>query len=253
MASEMFIHEYSKEKPQEAMAIIGFPSVGLVSSIAANFIARTLKLDLIAAVISDEFPPYTIIHEGVVAPPVRIYAGKRTCNEQGENCEQLVLVTAEFMPPPNLLRPLVELILDWCKKNDVNKIVALEGINVGENPEQKDIMAVATGEKCRAMLQTYGIKEMKEGMVSGTSGVMLYEADRLGRDVICLLGPARPDYPDARGAARLLEYVTKMIPELKLDLDPLFKEAEQMEKGMRSTIESIRQTTKRGDESLLYG
>ena len=44
-----------------------------------------------------------------------------------------------------------------------------------------------------------------------------------------------------------------MIPEIKLDLDPLFKEAEQMEKGMRSTIEGVRQTTKRGDESLLYG
>jgi uncharacterized protein len=145
------------------------------------------------------------------------------------------------------------LILEWCNKNDVSKIVALEGINVGENPEQKDIMAVATGEKCRAMLETYGIKEMKEGMVSGTSGVMLYEANRLNRDVICLLGPGRSEYPDARGAARLLEYVTKMIPELKLDLEPLFKEAEQMEKGMRSTIENGRQTTKRGDESLLYG
>jgi uncharacterized protein len=253
MVNDMFIHEYSQLKPNQAMAIIGFPSVGLVSSIAANFIARTMKLDLIAAVISDEFPPYTIIHDGAVAPPVRIYAGKRTCNEKGENCEQLVLITAEFMPTPNLLRPLVQLILEWCKKNDVNKIVALEGINVGDNPEQKEILAVATGENCRAMLQTYGIKEMKEGMVSGTSGVLLYEADRLGRDVICLLGPARSEYPDARGAARLLEYVTKMIPELKLDPDPLFKEAEQMEKEMKTTMEGIRQTTKRGDESLLYG
>jgi uncharacterized protein len=253
MANEMFIHEYSQLKPNQAMAIIGFPSVGLVSSIAANFIARTMKLDLIAAVISDEFPPYTIIHDGVVAPPVRIYAGKRTCNEAGENCEQLVLITAEFMPAPNLLRPLAQMILDWCKKNGVDKIVALEGINVGENPEQKEILAVATGEKCRSMIQTYGIKEMKEGMVSGVSGVLLYEADRLGSDIICLLGPARSEYPDARGAARLLEYVTKMIPELKLDPEPLFKEAEQMEKGMKETMEGVRQSTKRGDESLLYG
>ena len=75
----------------------------------------------------------------------------------------------------------------------------------------------------------------------------------MGRDVICLLGPARSEYPDARGAARLLEYVTNMIPELKLDPDPLFKEAEQMEKEMKATMEGIRQTTKRRDESLLYG
>jgi predicted ATP-grasp superfamily ATP-dependent carboligase len=50
-----------------------------------------------------------------------------------------------------------------------------------------------------------------------------------------------------------LEYITKMLPELKLDPDPLFKEAEQMEKSMKSTMDGIRQTTKRGDESLLYG
>jgi len=30
-------------------------------------------------------------------------------------------------------------------------------------------MAVATGERCKSMLSTYGLKELNEGMVSGLS------------------------------------------------------------------------------------
>jgi uncharacterized protein len=253
MPPEISIHEYEHMTFDKAMVIVGFPSIGLVSSIAANFIVRTLKLEKIAAILSDDFPPYSLVHEGEVSPPVRIYAGHRMCDDSGEKCDQLIVITSEFMPAPNLLRPLTGVILEWCRHHDVNTIMALEGMNGGENPEQREVMAVATGDNCRKMLATYSIKELKEGMVSGLSGVMLYEADRAGMDVICLLGPARADYPDARGAARLMEVVAKMLPEIKLDPDPLFKEAEQIEKDMKSALQAIKGPAKRQDESVLYG
>jgi uncharacterized protein len=234
------------------MVVVGFPSVGLVSSIAANFIVKQMKLERIAAILSDEFPPYALVHEGNVIPPMRIHAGSRVCDEAGEKCEHLVVINSEFMPAPNLIRPLADLILEWCKGNNVNTILCLEGINVGDSPEQREIRAVATGERCKRMLSTYGLKEFSEGMVSGVSGVILYEGERLEQDVICLLGPARLDYPDARGAARLLEQLAKMLPELKLDPEPLFKEAEGIEREMRSNMERMK-PARRADESLLYG
>lgn len=103
------------------------------------------------------------------------------------------------------------------------------------------------------MLEKYDVKEMQEGMVSGISGVLLYEGERLDMDVICLLGPARLDMPDARGAARLLEIVGKMLPELKLDPEPLHKEAEQIEQEMKAAIDSVKHPKKMGDESVIYG
>jgi uncharacterized protein len=253
MENGMLLHEYKKISFRRPMVIVGFPSVGLVSSIAANFVVRSMKLERIATILSPDFPPYAIVHEGVALPPVRIYAGQRQCDDQGEECEELIVVTSEFMPAPNLILPLVGTILDWCKSNEANTIVVLEGRNVGDAPEKHEIAAVATGEKCRKMLETYGLKEFKEGMVSGLSGVLLYEGERAGMDVICLLGPARLDYPDARGAARLIEHVAKMLPELKLDPEPLFKEAEGIEKEMKAAMESMRQQSRRPDESVLYG
>jgi|APFre7841882630_1041343.scaffolds.fasta_scaffold11462_2 uncharacterized protein len=253
MPSDITIHEYKHMKFDKAMVIVGFPSIGLVSSIAANFIVRTLKLEKIATILSDDFPPYSLVHEGEVSPPVRIHAGNRMCDEKGEKCDQLIVITSEFMPAPNLLRPLTAVILDWCRHNDVNTIMALEGMNAGDNPEQREVLAVATGDNCKKMLANYSIKELREGMVSGLSGVLLYEAERTGMDAICLLGPGRADYPDARGAARLMEVVAKMLPEIKLDPDPLFKEAEQIEKDMKAAFQAIKGPGKRQDESVLYG
>jgi len=253
MADQFTIHEYKEIKFDRAMAIIGFPSVGLISSIAANFIVRSMKLEMIGTILSNDFPPYSIVHESRIYPPVRIYAGQRICDDNGERCDQLVVITSEFVPLPSLLRPLNTLILDWCRQRGISTIVSLEGMNAGDNPEKREVLGVATGERCHKMLETYGLKEMKEGMVSGFSGVLLYEADRQNWDAVCLLEPARVDYPDARGAARLMEYLAKMLPELKLDPDPLFKEAENIEKEMKTAMEAMRQPGKRSEESVLYG
>ncbi|MEM0448600.1 MAG: PAC2 family protein [Methanomassiliicoccales archaeon] len=252
MQQGIFIHDYKKLALDRALVVIGFPSIGLVSSIASNFIVKQMRLERIAAIISDDFPPYSIVHEGNIHPPMRIYAGTRVCDGPGEKCEQLVVITSEFMPSPNQLRPLVDVIFEWCRKNNIETVLCLEGMNLGENPEQREILAVATGERCKKMLATYGLKEFSEGMVSGVSGVLLYEADRLGHDAICLLGPARADYPDARGAARLLEQLAKMLPELKLDPEPLFKEAESLERELKSAMQAMRQPSKRSDESVIY-
>ena len=50
--SEIIIHEYSKKDIKNAMVIVSFPTVGLVGSIAANFIVSNLKLELIGSIIS---------------------------------------------------------------------------------------------------------------------------------------------------------------------------------------------------------
>jgi uncharacterized protein len=253
MEEEMFLHEYKDAQITNSMAVIGFPSVGLVSSIAANYIVRTMKLERIATIVSKDFPPYTILHEGIPSPPVRIYAGKRICDGNGEKCEQIVVILSEFMPRPDLIKRLSDIILDWCQKKGIGTIMTLEGINTSDKSQEATTFGVGTTNRMKKMLETYHIAEMKEGMVSGISGVLLSEGDRLNIDVMCLLGPAKGDIPDARGAARLLEIIGEMLPEIKLDPQPLMKEAETIEQEMKTAMESMKQLKKPGEESNLYG
>ncbi|OPX62127.1 MAG: PAC2 family protein [Methanomassiliicoccales archaeon PtaB.Bin134] len=249
---DIFIHEYGEVDLKDAMVVIGFPSVGLVSSIASNYIVRSMKLERKAAIISKRFPPYTIIHEGIPSPPVRIYSGHRGCEDKGEQCEKLAVITCEFMPQPELIKELSNDILGWCKKKGISTIMTLEGINLGAEGEGK-VFGVGTTQRTRAMLETYGVKELKEGMVTGISGLLLSEGERYQMDVICLLGSARTDLPDARGAANLLEVVGDMLPEIKLDPEPLVKEAEQIETEMQKAMESVQQPKKPVEYSNLYG
>src|SRR5574344_916767 len=101
MMDELVFHDYNGMQLKNAVAIIGFPSLGLVSSIATGFLARELKLELIGAISSPSFPPYAIIQNGRPMPPVRFYGGKRSCKDtNGLDGDDLVIVTSEFVPKP---------------------------------------------------------------------------------------------------------------------------------------------------------
>ncbi|QLH75220.1 MAG: proteasome assembly chaperone family protein [Methanomassiliicoccales archaeon] len=248
----MFLHEFKDAHLSNCILVVAFPSIGLVSSIAANYMVRTMKLERIATIVSDDFPPYAILQDGIPTHPVRIYAGKRSCDGLGgERCDQIVVILAEFMPKPELIRRLADVIIEWGKHKGVDYIVTLEGINAPGDEVQP--LGIGTSQRTREIMDSYQIRAMQEGMVTGISGMLLAEGERLNTDVICLLGPAKAEIPDARGAAKLLEIIGKMLPELKIDPVPLLKEAESIEEGMKAAIESMKQPKKPADTSFLYG
>jgi len=92
------------------------------------------------------------------------------------------------------------------------------------------------------ILKKYAIEETKEGMITGITGVLLFEGARLKQDVLCLLAEAHSSYPDSRAAALLVETIDKMLPEIKIDTQPLYKEAEDIEQKIRSFIKQAQPT-----------
>ena len=234
--NDLVLHTYGELKSNDAVAIIGFPSLGLVSSIATSFLAKELKLDLIAAVSSPSFPPYAIVQGGVPMPPVRIYGGCRKKDESctdGIECEDLFVITSEFVPKPDQTDEMASLIVDWCLRNNVHTVITLDGIPLFA-PDMYSIIGVGSTENARQMMKDYEIESIEDGMVRGLSGMILLKASEIDLDVITLLGSAKQDMPDPKGAAKLMEPLTRLLPELKIDTEPLYKEAEEIEKKIRS-------------------
>ena len=58
-----------------ATVIVGFPSIGMVSTIVANYLIDALDLKQIGALNSAEFPTLSVVHTGEPLSPVRTYAG----------------------------------------------------------------------------------------------------------------------------------------------------------------------------------
>ncbi|DAC72337.1 MAG TPA: proteasome assembly chaperone family protein [Thermoplasmata archaeon] len=240
MEEEIQIIEYKEVDLSNSILIEAFPTVGLVSSISGHFIIDQLKLEEIGTISSRYFMPAAIIHKGTPSPPVRIYAGKKTCGPTGD-CDQVVVIISEFMPSVDIIKPLGDTILAWAKKKKCRYIVTLEGTH-GLDPKQPKTHGVATTQKMKDILKKYSIDETQEGMITGITGVLLFEGARLKRDVLCLLAEAHTAYPDSRAAALLVETLDKILPEIKMDTKPLYKDADEIEQNIRAFIKQAQPT-----------
>jgi uncharacterized protein len=240
MEEDIQIIEYKNVDLSNSVLIEAFPTVGLVSSIAGHFLVEQLKLEEIGTISSRYFMPAAVIHNGVPSPPVRIYAGKKICGSTGE-CNQIVVIISEFMPSVDIIKPVANMILTWAQKKKCSHIVTLEGTH-SLNPKKPKTYGVATTQKMNDILKKYTIEETKEGMITGITGVLLFEGARLKQDVLCLLAEAHSSYPDSRAAALLVETLDKMLPEIKIDTQPLYKEAEDIEQKIRSFIKQAQPT-----------
>ena len=59
---DVSIIDLKQENLEGATVIDGFPGVGLVGSITANYLINTLKLEQIGVMRSRHFPPLTVVH-----------------------------------------------------------------------------------------------------------------------------------------------------------------------------------------------
>ncbi|RLI61387.1 MAG: proteasome assembly chaperone family protein [Candidatus Asgardarchaeum californiense] len=237
------IIEYKELDLSNSMLVVAFPTVGLISSIAGHFIIDSLKLDEIGSIVSNYFMPATVIHKSNPSPPVRIYAGKKTCGPNS-GCEQLAVIISEFMPPFDIIKPLADKIFEWSKKKNCSIIVTLEGMHVIDENKSKNLQVYGVGSnpELKKILEKYNIKQTQEGMITGVTGVLLYEGVLMNRDVICLLSEAHVAYPDSRAAGNLLEKLDVMLPGIKINPKPLYREAENIEKNIRKFMKQSQPT-----------
>jgi uncharacterized protein len=187
--------------------------------------------------------PATVIHNSKPSPPVRIYAGKKSCGPDN-SCEQLAVIISEFMPPLDIIKPLVDNIFEWSEKKNCKVIMALEGIHTIDEKNKKNLQVYGVGSTplMKDVLKKYKIKQTHEGIITGVTGVLLYSGALMNRDVICLLSEAHASYPDSRAAGNLLEKLDILLPGIKIDPSPLYEAAEKIEKDIRQFMKQSKPT-----------
>ncbi len=214
---------------KNANVIAGFPSIGLVSTIVANYLIDALGLKQIGALNSPHFPTLSVVHTGEPLSPVRIYAGTLA------NGQKLVVFVSEFKPKPNLINPLSDAIMSWVKSKGCKLLISPEGMVVeGKSGEDNvvDAYAIGSTEKARLMLQSNNIPQFKNGIIAGVSGVLLNKGKHENLDVISILSEAHPNYPDARAAASAINVIATVIG-VDINVGPLYDEAERIEKQLQ--------------------
>ncbi|UCD92914.1 MAG: proteasome assembly chaperone family protein [Methanobacteriota archaeon] len=237
LEDDILIHERKEMDLENGMLVIGFPTIGLVGPIAAHHLVSSMELTHIGSIYSKYFQPTAVIHNFIPTSPVNIFAGEEECGPEGA-CDQIIVVESEFLPPPDLLKPLGNALMEWSEKKKISLTTVLEGMLKPVADEKLDIFGVGSTEQARSVLKKFDVPQLEAGMVSGISGVMLYEGERLNKDVICLLAETHVDYPDARAAAELLNSLNHLVPQMEIDPEPLLKQAEEIEAKIKESIQA---------------
>ena len=241
--SNIKIHEYKKKDLENALVIVSFPTIGLVSSIVANFIVTNMKLELIAGIVSDDFYPAAIIQDGIPTPPVRIFAGDNVCGPEDE-CDQIVVIASELPIRTQAFSPLADKIIEWCTEKKGKIITSIEGVNTNDPlGDEVAVFHVASTPEASNKLKDLPSKPFDTGMVSGLSGILLYKGNIQNVGVSCLLAEAHAEYPDSRSAAEVLKVLDKMLPQIKMDPEPLLKEAEAIEERIKNAMTQVKPLT----------
>jgi uncharacterized protein len=218
---------------QGGTVIEAIPSVGLVSTIAATYMITTLPVDQVCALDSEDFPPLSMVYAYKPKFPVRIYALPDL---------KLSIFIAEVPLPPRVHRPLALALLKWATTHRCRQIVSLEGLPLPDDAKQQDVQVWGVGstDSARKTLDDAGIQKLETGIISGVSGVLLNEARWQFYDVVTLLAEAHADMPDAFSAAKLLEATDQVLPEIKLNLEPLREQAKALEAHLQRLREEAR-------------
>lgn len=249
MTANLRITETRDEPIRGSMMVVGFPTHGLVGSVAASYLVHALDMQPVAYLSSDDLPPTVIMEGGVVTAPVRFYASKVVCGVD-RRCDQLVVAISDIQPPVGLLTQLGRTILDWAEEKGVQLVVAVEGQPIDEE-FRGDARVVAMANRAAApLLEKYRF-EPANGVVTGfAGGLMLSAIDRV-LPTLCLVAQAHKDFPDARAAAKVIETVNPLVPMLVLDTKPLRERAKQLEAEVRRNLESQQRSMnsmRRGDD-----
>ncbi len=220
-----------------ALVLVSFPTIGNVSSIAANYMVKKLKMERVGAITSKKFIPSAVVEDYVPSPQVRIYVGHCKCGPDA-TCETFLVILSEVPPPEDVVHDLAEAILSWLKEKRAQYLVTMVGIKIPEEEEvQPEVYGIASKKSTREMLRKRGPKLLENAIIGGISGAFLARGSEM--NMITLITQAHEKHSEAGAAARLLETVSKVLVPLNISLEPLYEEAEEIEADINANLKGV--------------
>ena len=209
-----------------------FPSISALALITANIILESggkgdkndWEYGQVAVGDSNQLPSICVVYYSKPKFPIRIYANPET---------KIALLASEIPQYPPLTREIGKKIFQWSKNKGIERIVSVEGFksDYTNSPRQipMRVFGIGTTESCRQYIAEKNIQPLDHGVIKGLSAVLLNEGWFAKSEVIVILGEVRQHYPEVRTAARVIEVLNQLIPQLKIKIEPILAQAEKIE------------------------
>ena len=153
----------SKSPSKENILLVGFPSNGLVGTFAISFLIDNLGMKEIGEINHPDLPPVLFVENGEILPPIRIYKKNN------------IFAIISVLPfDPYLAYDFTESIIEYSKKNDIQKIIIVSGMEaISKDPKDSKIYGLVTHQSLEQVLYTNQISKFLSGSIFGTDAAMI--------------------------------------------------------------------------------
>jgi uncharacterized protein len=220
-----------KKVPKNPIIIEGFPSFGLVGTITTEFLLEHLKAELIGEFEYDEIGPIVAIHKSKLVNPMAVWY------VPGKN----IVILHTILNVKGYEWEIAKEILKMADKMKAREILGIEG--VATDDASGDIKVYYHGDK---KLEAIGALPVKESIIMGVSASLMLRNKKTN----CLFAAAHSQLPDSKAAAKIIEILDKYLG-LKVDYNPLLKQAEEFESKLKTIIQQSSKTMKEADKKAM--
>ncbi|MEB2836183.1 MAG: PAC2 family protein [Desulfurococcales archaeon] len=238
-----FIFREYSDLGRPRVLVLGLPDVGLVGSIAAMHIIRSLDLKDSVGVESYAFlPPVVVITRGEPKHPMRIYS----------NGEIAALVTDVPVSPAGI-PALSSAIVEYARRKGVELLVSITGLGSPARLKGGEPKAywIASTERAERKAQSLGLERFSDGIMVGPYSIVLKEAARKRVDNIVILVESYVDFPDPEAAAEAVKAVSKLTG-VNIDVGKLLKEAETLKLRLQELMKGTKETLSKMGKGYEY-
>lgn len=228
-----------KPRLRKAIFIEGLPGIGNVGKVVIDFIVDELNAKKIYEITSNTFPHSVFVNEDnlVELPKIELFYKKFNNND-------LLLMGGDVQPIDEVSSyEFSEKILDLVEGFNIQEIITLGGIGLGEIPKRPRVYCTGNSKE---IIERYKCKRVHDnlygvvGPIVGVSGLLLGLASRRKINAIALLAETygHPMYLGVKGARELLKVLNEKL-KLDINVDKLEKEIAYIERQIVKRTEEL--------------
>ena len=238
MELETKIKEIEEVELENPIVLEGLPGIGFVGKIVVDQIIKQLDATKFAELESDYFPPQVTMKKNGLIEHMKneFYYLK----DVGKYNQDLILLTGNSQASDFEGQIIISKILaNYFEDKKAKKIFTLGGLGTGEMIEKSRICIAGNNKELIdevLEIENTTIRKDEGGAIIGASGLLLYYAEKMGIDAVCLMGETPGFYIDPSAAKEMLLVLFEIL-QFEIDLEEINEQVEDTLKKLANTAQ----------------
>lgn len=211
---------------RENILLVGFPSNGLVGTFTISYLIHYLGMKQIGEIEHPDLPPTLFVEDGEILPPIRIYKKNN-----------IFVIISDLPFDPYRAYDFSESILQYCKNNDIQKIIIASGMEtVNQDPKLPKIYGLVTHKSLEELLYKNQISKFLAGSIFGTDAAIISVFRKSKIPALILYAECHPFFPDPKASILVITTLAKVL-NIEVDTTDIQKKMERLRIQHRNLME----------------